>query len=94
MKKFNLGFQINEMEEDIDFTITICSEKSIGILNRILLIFSKRLINIENLIMSSSETNNINRYIITVKINPEQLEKVIKQIEKQIGVIKVNFIQT
>lgn len=75
----------------MNFTITINSDRNIGTFNRILLIFSKRLINIENLIMSSSETNNVNRYIITVKINHEQLEKVIKQIEKQIDVIDVNY---
>jgi acetolactate synthase-1/3 small subunit len=73
------------------YTISIYSENNLGLLNRISTIFLKRHINIESLTVSSTEIENVSRFIIVVKISEEKVKKVIGQIEKQIEVIKAYF---
>ena len=73
------------------YTISIYSENNLGLLNRISTILLKRHINIESLTVSSTEIENVSRFIIVVKISEEKVKKVIGQIEKQIEVIKAYF---
>ena len=56
-------------------------------MNRISAIFLKRHINIRSVTSSESEIPNIYRFIIVVKVDGEQIIKLVKQIEKQIEVI-------
>tara|TARA_B110000444_G_scaffold260657_1_gene308499 strand:+ start:5096 stop:5629 length:534 start_codon:yes stop_codon:yes gene_type:complete len=70
------------------YTISIYSENNIGLLNRISAIFLKRHINIESFSTSLSEIENVFRFIIVVNIDPDQIKKIILQIEKQVDVIK------
>ena len=69
------------------FTISIYTENNVGLLNRISAIFLKRHINIRSITSSESEISNIYRFIIVVKVDNEQIVKLVKQIEKQIEVI-------
>ena len=69
------------------FTISIYTENNVGLLNRISAIFLKRHINIRSITSSESEISNIYRFIIVVKVDKEQIVKLVKQIEKQIEVI-------
>ena len=69
------------------YTISIYTENNIGLLNRISAIFLKRHINIESLTTSQSEIENIFRFIIVVNITESRIQRIIKQIEKQIEVI-------
>tara|TARA_Y100000385_G_scaffold2669_1_gene2856 strand:- start:2 stop:535 length:534 start_codon:yes stop_codon:yes gene_type:complete len=69
------------------FTVSIYTENNIGLLNRISAIFLKRHINIESLTTSPSEIKNIFRFIIVVKSTEFSIQRIIKQIEKQIEVI-------
>ena len=69
------------------FTVSIYTENNLGLLNRISAIFLKRHINIESLTTSQSEIEDIYRFIIVVSITKSRVERVIKQIEKQIEVI-------
>ena len=73
------------------YTISIYSENNLGLLTRIATIFLKRHINIESLTVSSSEIENVSRFIIVVDITEELVKKVIGQLEKQVEVIKAYY---
>ena len=70
-----------------NYTISIYTENNVGLLNRISAIFLKRHINIRSVTSSESEIPNIYRFIIVVKVDGQQIIKLVKQIEKQIEVI-------
>ena len=79
------------MEATQIFTISIYSENNVGLLNRISAIFLKRHINIRSLNTSPSEIENVFRFVIVVKMTEEKGKKVVKQLEKQIEVIKAFY---
>lgn len=60
-------------------------------MHRITIIFTRRHINIESIIASESEVRGIYRYTIVVSVEPEQVEKLVKQIEKQVEVLKAFY---
>ena len=70
-----------------NYTISIYTENNVGLLNWISAIFLKRHIIIRSVTSSESEIPNIYRFIIVVKVDGEQIIKLVKQIEKQIEVI-------
>ena len=76
------------MQNQKSFTISVYTENNIGLLNRVSSIFLKRHINIESLTTSQSEIEHVNRFVIVAKMDESQAEKVVKQLEKQIEVIK------
>jgi acetolactate synthase-1/3 small subunit len=76
---------------DKTFTISIYSENNVGLLNRISAIFLKRHINIESLTTSQSEIKDVFRFIITVQVPEDNVKKIIKQIEKQVDVIRAFY---
>ena len=60
------------MSEEIKtLTISIYTENNIGLLNRISAIFQRRHINIESLTTSQSEIENVNRFVIVVKMTED-----------------------
>ena len=73
------------------FTISIYSENNVGLLNRISAIFLKRNINIESLTTSQSEIKDVFRFIIIVQVPEDNVKKLIKQIEKQVDVIRAFY---
>jgi len=75
----------------IRYTISIYTENNLGLLTRIATIFLKRHINIESLTVSTTEIDNVSRFIIVVEITEEQVKKIIGQIEKQVEVIKAYY---
>ncbi len=79
------------MEEQKTFTISIYSENNVGLVNRISAIFLKRHINIESLTTSLSEIENVFRFVIVVTLTESQVKRVVKQLEKQIEVIKAYY---
>lgn len=70
------------------FTLSIFTENQIGLLHRITTVFTRRHINIESLTTSESEVEGIYRFIIVIKTTEVKAKKLIKQLEKNIGVIK------
>ncbi len=74
------------MEKQL-ITVCIYTENFVGLLNRVTTIFTKRHVNIESITASKSEIENVHRYTIVVKETPSLIEKIVKQIEKQIDVI-------
>ena len=76
------------MEKRKNYTVSVYTENNVGLLHRISAIFLKRHINIESFTTSESEIKNVYRFIIVVKMTKSSVERVIKQIEKQVEVIK------
>lgn len=74
-----------------EYTITVYTENQIGILNRISIIFSRRKINIHNLNTSPSEVPGIHRFNIVIEETDEVLKKLVRQIEKQVDVLKAYY---
>ena len=74
------------MEKQL-ITVSIYTENFVGLLNRVTTIFTKRHVNIESITASKSEIENVHRYTIVVKETSALIEKIVKQIEKQIDVI-------
>lgn len=74
-----------------EFTITVYTENQVGLLNRIAIIFSRRKINIESLNTSPSEVESIHRFTIVVNETEEVIKKLVRQIEKQVEVLKAYF---
>ncbi len=71
-----------------DFTLIVFSENHVGVLQRITTIFTRRGINIESITVSQSELRDVHRYNIVVTETEERIQKVVKQIEKQIEVLR------
>ena len=74
-----------------EFTITIYTENSIGLLNRIAVIFSRRKINIESLNTSPTEVTGIHRFTIVINETEDVVRKLARQIEKQVEVLKAYY---
>lgn len=72
-------------------TIFVFTEDIVGLLNRITIIFTRRNINIESIIVSESEVKGIFRYTIIVTVSAERIEKIVKLIEKQVDVMKAFY---
>lgn len=78
--------------ENKEYTISIYTENKIGLLHRITTIFTRRKMNIDSITASESEVRNVYRFTIVLKVTEEQVQKVVKQIEKQIGVLKAFYL--
>jgi len=78
------------MEKQI-YNIAVFTENSIGILNRITIIFTRRHLNIMSITASECELPNIYRYTIVVETSHDQIRKVVGQIEKQVDVLRAFY---
>jgi len=70
------------------FTIVVFTENKIGLLNRVTSLFTQRHINIESLTVSESEFQGIHRFTVVIHDDAEKVRKIVKQIEKQVEVLK------
>ena len=73
------------------YTLLVYSENIAGILNQITAVFTRRQVNIESLNVSASSISGVHKYTITAWSYPDQIEKITRQIEKKIDVIKAKF---
>ncbi len=76
-----------------EYIITVFSENKVGLLSQITTVFTCRNVNIESLTTSESALPGIHKFTIVVYSNPEQIDKLVKQIEKKIDVLKA-FVYT
>lgn len=76
-----------------EFTISLFTEDHIGILGQITIILTRRQINIESMTASESAVDGVHLLIIVVKTTNEMVQKVARQMEKLIDVLKV-FVHT
>ena len=70
------------------YTLSVFTENKIGLLNRITAMFTRQHINIESIAASESEIDGIHRYTIVVFEDKNAVQKLVKQIEKQVEVLK------
>ncbi|WP_318641366.1 acetolactate synthase small subunit [Flavobacterium ardleyense] len=70
------------------YTVSVFTENSIGMMNRITIIFTRRHLNIDSITASESEVKGVFRYTIVLRTSKEQVDKVIGQLEKLIDVLK------
>ena len=70
------------------YTITIFSENTVGLLNQITIIFTRRALNIETLSVSPSAIKGIHKFTITINSTEDVVEKVVKQIDKRVDILK------
>ncbi|MFP4060510.1 MAG: acetolactate synthase small subunit [Bacteroidota bacterium] len=81
------------MSQEKEYTIIAFSENRIGLLNRITIIFTRRHINIESLTVGESAVKGVYKFTIVINTAPDQIEKVTKQIEKLVDVIKAFYFE-
>ena len=74
-----------------EYTLTVHTENHIGLLNRIAIMFSRRKINIESMNTSPSEIPGIHRFTIVINESEDVVMKLIRQIEKQVEVLKARY---
>jgi acetolactate synthase I/III small subunit len=73
------------------YTITVYTENMVGLLNQITIIFTRRHINIESLTVSKSSIPGIHKFTITAETDKDLINKVVRQIEKRIDILKAYF---
>ena len=70
------------------YTVIIFSENTVGLLNQITIIFTRRQLNIETLSVSPSAIKGIHKFTITTYTDEEMIDKVVKQIDKRVDILK------
>jgi acetolactate synthase-1/3 small subunit len=76
-----------------EYTISLFTEDHIGILGQITIILTRRQINIESFTASESAVQSVYLLTIVVTTTNEMIQKVAKQMEKLVDVLKV-FVHT
>ncbi|MGV8962845.1 MAG: acetolactate synthase small subunit [Candidatus Saccharimonadaceae bacterium] len=80
------------MQEKTLYTITVFSENTVGVLNQITTILTRRQLNIETLSVSPSAITGIHKFTITILAETEEaMVKLVKQIDKRIDVLKAYY---
>jgi len=79
------------INDKILYTVTIFSENTVGLLNQVTIIFTRRGLNIETLSVSPSAIKGIHKFTITTFTTREMIEKVVKQIDKRVDILKAYF---
>ncbi|MFP3831753.1 hypothetical protein [Chryseobacterium sp. SIMBA_028] len=77
--------------ENKEYTITAYTEDCLGLMTRINAIFSRRRIAIMNFNMGPSEIEKIKKFVITIRETEESVQKITRQMEKQIDVLEVHY---
>ena len=70
-------------KELIKYTVSVYTENSVGLLNRISAIFQRRHINIESFNSSITEIENVQRWTILVFTTETLIKKIVGQINRQ-----------
>lgn len=79
------------MDSSTLYTIAVFSENHVGLLNQLSIIFTRRCLNIESVTASTCSIPGVHKITITCHSNPDMMDKVIKQIEKRIDVIRAFY---
>jgi acetolactate synthase-1/3 small subunit len=72
------------------YTLSIFTTNTIGLLNRITIIFTRRRLNIESLTVCETERKNVSRFTIVMRHESrDAVEKLVRQIRKVVDVLAV-----
>lgn len=72
-----------------EYTISLFTEDHIGILSQITIILTRRQINIESITASESAVAGVQMLTLVVRTSAEMVQKVARQIQKLVDVLKV-----
>lgn len=78
----------SEKQKTERFTVTVFSENTVGILNQISIVYTRRAINIECISASSTSIPGVYKTTLMCYSDRKTMEKVVAQIEKIIYVVK------
>ena len=78
----------SDFSKEREFTISVFTENNIGLLNHITIVFTRRNLNINSLTTSETEIKGIYRFTVTIKTTRDTVEKLVRQLEKIVDVIK------
>lgn len=73
------------------YTVIIFSENTVGLLNQITIIFTRRQLNIETLSVSPSAIEGIHKFTITTFAAEDMIDRAVKQIDKRVDVLKAYY---
>ncbi|MDD2245801.1 MAG: acetolactate synthase small subunit [Proteiniphilum sp.] len=74
------------------YTITVFSENTVGVLNQITTIFTRRQLNIETLSVSPSAIKGIHKFTITTFSDKEEvMKKLVQLIDKRVDILKAYY---
>lgn len=79
------------MEKLTEYSLLIFTEDKVGLLNRVSIVFTRRKLNIESITASETEVKGIYRYTIILTTSLKIIKNVVKQLEKQIEVLKAFY---
>ena len=79
------------MNEIKQYTLSVFTENRAGLLMRVVMVFTRRHINIESLTTSQSSIDGIFRFTIVVNVTEEQVKKLVQQLDKQVDVLKAFY---
>ncbi len=72
------------------YTLSIFTTNTIGVLNRITIIFTRKRINIESLTVCETEREGVSRFTIVIKHEDrDMVEKLVRQIRRVVDVLAV-----
>jgi len=77
-----------------EFTISVFSENKTGLMQRVVMVFTRRHVNINSLTTSKSSMNGIHRFTIVVNVTEVMVKKLVAQLEKQVDVLKAFYYET
>ncbi len=77
-----------------EFTINVFSENTIGLLNRLTIVFTRRKVNIESLTVSESHIKGIHCFTIVINSTDDAVRRIVSQIEKLVDVLKAFYYTT
>lgn len=77
-----------------DCTFSIYSENSPGVLHRVIVLFTRRKINIESLTVSATEREGSSRFTIVINATIEEATKIAKQLRRIVEVSEVSVNET
>ncbi len=73
-----------------NYTISVFTSNTVGLLNRITIVFTRRRLNIESLTVSETERKGVSRFTIVIKSDSREfVEKLVRQIRKITDVLAV-----
>ncbi len=77
-----------EQDKNMLYTVAVYSENHVGLLNQLSIIFTRRCVNIESVSASRCSIPGVHKITLTCHSTRCLMDKIIKQINKRIDVIK------
>ena len=71
------------------YTIILFTEDTFGMLNKVTNVLTRRRINLESITLSNTSEKDVIRMTLVINLDPASISKLVGQINKLIGVVKV-----